>query len=153
MKKEKKHSIVIKNKKASRDYIFIDTYIAGIQLTGTEIKSIRSGKASLVDSYCRFRNGELFVTGMNIAEYYWGNINNHEPRRDRKLLLHKKELRKLERKIKESGLTIIMTKLFINDRGIAKAEIALARGKREYDQRETIKRRDAEREIERKLKL
>ena len=119
MKKEKKHNIVIKNKKASRDYTFIDTYIAGIQLTGTEIKSIRSGKASLVDSYCRFRNGELFVTGMNIAEYYWGNINNHEPRRERKLLLHKKELRKLERKIKESGLTIIMTKLFINDRGIA----------------------------------
>ena len=90
---------------------------------------------------------------MNIAEYYWGNINNHEPRRERKLLLHKKELRKLERKIKESGLTIIMTKLFINDRGIAKAEIALARGKKEYDQRETIKRKDTEREIERKLKL
>jgi len=153
MKKEKKHNIVIKNKKASRDYIFIDIYVAGIQLTGTEIKSIRAGKASLVDSYCRFRNGELFVTGMNIAEYYWGNINNHEPRRERKLLLHKKELRKLERKTKESGLTIIMTKLFINDQGIAKAEIALARGKKEYDQRETIKRKDTEREIERKLKL
>ncbi len=153
MKKEKKHNIVIKNKKASHDYIFIDTFIAGIQLTGTEIKSIRSGKASLVDSYCRFRNGELYVTGMNIAEYYWGNINNHEPRRERKLLLHKKELKKLERKIKESGLTIIMTKLFINDRGIAKTEIALARGKKEYDQRETLKRKDAQREIERKLKL
>jgi SsrA-binding protein len=152
MKKETKHTIVIKNKKASRDYTFIDTYIAGIQLTGTEIKSIRAGKASLVDSYCRFRNGELYVTGMNISEYYWGNINNHEPRRERKLLLHKKELKKLERKIKESGLTIIMTRLFINDRGIAKAEIALARGKKEYDQRETLKRKDAQREIERKLK-
>jgi SsrA-binding protein len=136
MKKETKHTIVIKNKKASRDYTFIDTYIAGIQLTGTEIKSIRAGKASLVDSYCRFRNGELYVTGMNISEYYWGN----------------KELKKLERKIKESGLTIIMTRLFINDRGIAKAEIALARGKKEYDQRETLKRKDAQREIERKLK-
>ncbi|MFO7852215.1 MAG: SsrA-binding protein SmpB [Bacteroidota bacterium] len=153
MKKEKKHSIVIKNKKASRDYNFIDTYIAGIQLTGTEIKSIRAGEASLVDSYCRFRNGELFVTGMNIAEYKWGNINNHEPGRERKLLLHKKELKKLERKTKESGFTIIMTKLFLNDRGIAKAEIALARGKKEYDQRETLKRKDAQREIDRKLKF
>ncbi|HCC69984.1 MAG TPA: SsrA-binding protein [Bacteroidales bacterium] len=152
MKKEKTHNIVIKNKKASRNYIFIDTFIVGIQLTGTEIKSIRSGKASLIDSYCRFREGELFVTGMNIAEYYWGNINNHEPRRERKLLLHKKELRKLERKIKEGGLTIIMTRLFINDRGLAKAEIALARGKKEYDQRETLKRKDAEREIGRKFK-
>lgn len=152
MKKEKKHNVLIKNKKASHDYIFIDTYIAGIQLTGTEIKSIRAGKASLVDSYCRFRNGELYVTGMNISEYYWGNINNHEPRRERKLLLHKKELRKLERNIKESGLTIIMTKLFINDRGLAKAEIALARGKKEYDRRETLKRKDTERELGHKLK-
>lgn len=153
MKKENKHSIVIKNKKASHDYIFIDTFITGIQLTGTEIKSIRAGKASLVDSYCRFRYGELYVTGMYIAEYYWGNINNHEPRRERKLLLHRKELKKLERRIKESGFTIIMIKLFINDRGLAKTEIALARGKKEYDQRESLKRKDAEREIERKLKL
>ncbi|HKL67190.1 MAG TPA: SsrA-binding protein SmpB [Bacteroidales bacterium] len=153
MKKERKHNIVIKNKKASHDYLFIDTYITGIQLMGTEIKSIRAGKASLVDSYCRFRNGELFVTGMNISEYYWGNINNHEPRRERKLLLHRKELRKLERKVKESGLTIIMTKLFLNDRGLAKAEIALAKGKREYDRRETLKRKDAQREIDRKLKF
>ncbi|MCF8223452.1 MAG: SsrA-binding protein SmpB [Bacteroidales bacterium] len=153
MKKESKHNIVIKNKKASHDYLFIDTYITGIQLMGTEIKSIRAGKASLVDSYCRFRNGELFVTGMNISEYYWGNINNHEPRRERKLLLHRKELRKLERKVKESGLTIIMTRLFLNDRGLAKAEIALAKGKREYDRRETLKRKDAQREIDRKLKF
>lgn len=152
MKKEKKHNIVIRNKKASHDYIFIDTFITGIQLTGTEIKSIRAGKASLVDSYCRFRNGELYVTGMNISEYFWGNINNHETRRERKLLLHKKELRKLERKIKESGLTIIMTKLFINDRGLAKTEIALAKGKKEYDRRETLKRKDAQREMDRRLK-
>lgn len=152
MKKEKKHNIVIRNKKASHDYIFIDTYITGIQLTGTEIKSIRAGKASLVDSYCRFRNGELYVTGMNISEYFWGNINNHETRRERKLLLHKKELFKLERKLKESGLTIIMTKLFINDRGLAKTEIALAKGKKEYDRRETLKRKDAQREIDRRMK-
>lgn len=152
MKKEKKHNIVIRNKKASHDYIFIDTYITGIQLTGTEIKSIRAGKASLVDSYCRFRNGELYVTGMNISEYFWGNINNHETRRERKLLLHKKELLKLERKLKESGLTIIMTKLFINDRGLAKTEIALAKGKKEYDRRETLKRKDAQREIDRRMK-
>lgn len=152
MKKEKKHNIVIRNKKASHDYIFIDTFITGIQLTGTEIKSIRAGKASLVDSYCRFRNGELYVTGMNISEYFWGNINNHETRRERKLLLHKKELRKLERKLKESGLTIIMTKLFINDRGLAKTEIALAKGKKEYDRRETLKRKDAQREIDRRMK-
>ncbi|MGM0463862.1 MAG: SsrA-binding protein SmpB [Bacteroidota bacterium] len=152
MKKEKKHNIVIRNKKASHDYTFIDTFITGIQLTGTEIKSIRAGKASLVDSYCRFRNGELYVTGMNISEYFWGNINNHETRRERKLLLHKKELRKLERKIKESGLTIIMTKLFINDRGLAKTEIALAKGKKEYDRRETLKRKDAQREMDRRMK-
>ncbi|MDZ7739572.1 MAG: SsrA-binding protein SmpB [Bacteroidales bacterium] len=152
MKKEKKHNVLIRNKKASHDYIFIDTFITGIQLTGTEIKSIRAGKASLVDSYCRFRNGELYVTGMNISEYFWGNINNHETRRERKLLLHKKELRKLERKLKESGLTIIMTRLFINDRGLAKTEIALAKGKKEYDRRETLKRKDAQREIDRRLK-
>lgn len=152
MKKEKKHNILIRNKKASHDYIFIDTFITGIQLTGTEIKSIRAGKASLVDSYCRFRNGELYVTGMNISEYFWGNINNHETRRERKLLLHKKELRKLERKIKESGLTIIMTRLFINDRGLAKTEIALAKGKKDYDRRETLKRKDAQREMDRRLK-
>ncbi len=152
MKKDN-NKIMIRNKKASHDYFFIDTFITGIKLTGTEIKSIREGKASLVDSYCRFRNGELYVRGMNIPEYYWGNINNHEPGRERKLLLHRKELRKLERKIKESGLTIIMTKLFINERGLAKAEIALARGKKEYDKREVLKKKDAKREIDRKMKI
>jgi SsrA-binding protein len=145
-------NIIIKNKKASHDYIFIDKYIAGIKLTGTEIKSIRQGKASLVDSFCQFRNNELFVKGMNIAEYYWGNIHNHEPRRERKLLLNRKELNKLQRKVKESGLTLIVTKLFINDRGFAKTEIALAKGKKEYDHRQTLKRKDAQREIDRKTK-
>ena len=145
-------NITIKNKKASRDYLFIDKYIAGIQLTGTEIKSLRAGKANLIDSYCQFHNGELFVTGMNISEYFWGNINNHDPARERKLLLTRKELSKLEKKVKESGLTIIVTKVFINERGLAKAEVALARGKKEYDHRETLKQKDAKREIDRQMK-
>jgi SsrA-binding protein len=126
--------------------------MAGIVLMGTEIKSIRMGKAALVDSYCFFRNNELFIRGMHIAEYYWGNLNNHDPLRERKLLLKKRELRRIERKVKESGLTIIATKVFINDRGLAKAEIAIARGKKEYDKREAIKRRDSERELDRMMK-
>lgn len=145
-------NIVIKNKKASHDYLFIDKLVAGIQLTGTEIKSLRAGKANLVDSFCQFRSGELFVRGMNISEYYWGNINNHDPRRERKLLLSRRELNKLERKVKETGLTIIVIKVFINDRGLAKAEIALAKGKKEYDHREGLKLKDAKREIDRRMK-
>ena len=141
--------IVIRNKKASHDYEFLEKYIAGIILTGTEIKSIRAGKAALSDSYCLFRNSELFIKGMHISEYWWGNLNNHEPLRERKLLLTSRELRKIERKVKESGLTIIVTKVFINDRGLAKAEIAIARGKKEYDKRETLKRRDSDRELDR----
>jgi SsrA-binding protein len=141
--------IVIRNKKAFHDYEFHEKYIAGIILTGTEIKSIRAGKAALTDSYCVFRNGELFIKGMHIAEYWWGNLNNHDPLRERKLLLTSRELRKIERKVKESSLTIIVTKVFINDRGLAKAEIAIARGKKEYDKRETLKRRDSEREMDR----
>jgi len=151
MKKDNSN-IVIRNKKASHDYIFIDTLVAGIQLTGTEIKSLRAGKVTLVDSFCQFRSGELYVRGMNISEYYWGNINNHDPRRERKLLLTRRELNKLERKVKESGLTIIVTKVFVNDRGLAKAEIALAKGKKEYDHRETLKQKDAAREIDRRMK-
>ena len=150
--KDNSSNINIKNKKASHDYIFLDKFIAGIRLTGTEIKSIRQGKASLVDSFCQFRNGELFVKGMNITEYYFGNINNHEPRRERKLLLNRRELNKLERKVRESGLTIIVIRLFINDRGLAKAELALAKGKKEYDHRQTLKQKDAQREIDRKIK-
>lgn len=142
-------NIIIKNKKASHDYEFLEKYIAGIQLTGTEIKSIRMGKASLADSYCFFSDRELYIKGMHIAEYWWGNLNNHDPMRERKLLLSRRELKKIERKIKESGLTIIVIKVFINDRGLAKAEIAVSKGKKEYDKRETLKRKDATREMER----
>lgn len=145
-------NIVIRNKKASHDYEFLDKYIAGIQLTGTEIKSIREGKASLSDSYCFFNQGELFIKGMHIAEYWWGNLNNHDPMREKKLLLTKRELRKLEKKVKESGLTIIVLKVFLNDRGLAKAEIALAKGKKEYDKRQTIRQKDLEREVDRHRK-
>ena len=145
-------NIVIKNKKASHDYEFIEKYVAGIKLSGTEIKSIRLGKATIADSYCLFNNGELFIKGMHIAEYWWGNLNNHDPLRERKLLLTARELRKIERKVKETGLTIIVIKVFINERGLAKAEIAISRGKKEYDKRETLKRKDASREMDRMRK-
>lgn len=145
-------NISIKNRRASHDYEFIEKYVAGIRLTGTEIKSLRAGKANLTDSFCAFRGGELFITGMHISEYYWGNIYNHDPLAERKLLLTKKELRKLDRKVKETGLTIIVTKVFINDRGLAKAEIALAKGKKQYDKRETLKMKDHGREMDRALK-
>lgn len=141
-------NIVIRNRRASHDYEFLEKLIAGIKLTGTEIKSIRAGKATLTDSFCTFRDGELFVTGMHISEYYWGNINNHDPLGERKLLLTRKELRKWERKVNEAGLTIIVTKVFINQRGLAKAEIALAKGKKQYDKRNTLKQRDHEREMD-----
>jgi len=141
--------ITIRNKKASHDYEFIDKYIAGIKLTGTEIKSIRAGKATLADSYCFFSDGELFIKGMHISEYWWGNLNNHDPLRERKLLLKARELKKIERKVKETGLTIIVIKVFINERGLAKAEIAVSKGKKEYDKRETLKRKDSERELDR----
>jgi SsrA-binding protein len=144
--------IVIRNKKASHDYEFLEKFIAGIKLTGTEIKSIRLGKATIPDSYCLFENKELYMRGMHISEYWWGNLNNHDPLRDRKLLLTTRELRKLERKVKETGLTIVVIKVFINDRGLAKAEIALAKGKKEYDKRETLKRKDASREMDRMRK-
>jgi SsrA-binding protein len=147
-----RENIVIKNKKAFHDYEFLEKFIAGIKLTGTEIKSIRLGKATIPDSYCLFENGELYLRGMHISEYWWGNLNNHDPIRDRKLLLKARELRKIERKVKESGLTIIVIKIFINDRGLAKAEIAISRGKKEYDKRETLKRKDASREMDRMRK-
>jgi SsrA-binding protein len=146
-------NIVIKNKKASHDYEFLDKFVAGIVLSGTEIKSIRLGKATLADSYCFFSNGELFIKGMHIAEYWWGNLNNHDPLRERKLLLTSRELRKIERKINESGLTIIVIKVFINNRGLAKAEIAISKGRKEYDKRETLKRKDASREMDRMRKI
>ncbi len=145
--------ISIKNKKASHDYEFLEKFIAGIQLYGTEIKSIRLGKATIADAYCVFESGELYLRGMHISEYWWGNLNNHDPLRDRKLLVTKRELRKMERKVKETGLTIIVIKIFINDRGLAKAEIAVSRGKKEYDKRETLKRKDAVREMDRMRKV
>jgi len=151
--KGSKGNIVIKNKKASHDYEYLEKFIAGIVLSGTEIKSLRLGKATLSDSYCFFSDGELFIKGMHIAEYWWGNLNNHDPLRERKLLLTSHELRKIGRKIKESGLTIIVIKVFINDRGLAKAEIAISKGKKEYDKRETLKRKDASREMDRMRKV
>lgn len=153
MKKNSGNHIVIRNKKASHDYEFIEKFVAGIKLTGTEIKSIRSGKATLADSYCLFRKGELYIKGMYISEYWWGNINNHDPLRERKLLLTNRELRKIERKVKETGYTIIVAKVFINDRGLAKAEIAIAKGKKEYDKRETLKLKESVREMDRMRKV
>ncbi|MCF0163648.1 MAG: SsrA-binding protein SmpB [Bacteroidales bacterium] len=143
-----KGKIEIRNKKASFEYEFIESYTAGIVLSGTEIKSIRAGKASLVDSYCYFVSGELYVKNMNVSEYWWGTVNRHDPRRDRKLLLTKRELRKLERAIKEKGLTIVATRLFIAENGYAKLNIALARGKKEYDKRQSIKEKDFRREMQ-----
>ncbi len=146
------NNIRIKNKRATREYFILDRYLAGIVLTGTEIKSIRNGKASLADAYCVFENGELFVRGMHIAEYIYGSYNNHIAKRDRKLLLTARELKKLDNKVKEKGFTIIPTVLFINERGLAKLEITLARGKHYYDKREDLKKRDTQREIDRHIK-
>ena len=143
------NQINIKNKKASFSYEFIDKYVAGIKLTGTEIKSIRGGKVNLTDAYCYFVDHELFVRGLNISEYTFGTHYNHEPKRDRKLLLTRKELNKLERKVTEKGLTIVALRLFIAENGWAKLEIALAKGKQEFDKREDIKKRDTERDMDR----
>ena len=144
--------IVIKNKKATFEYEIIESLEAGIQLVGTEIKSIRSGKANLTDSYCQFFNNELYVKNMHISEYELGTCNNHIAKRDRKLLLSRKELQKLEKKLKESGLTIVPVRLFIDEKGLAKLDIALARGKKVYDKREDMKRKDSEREMDRSRK-
>ncbi|HNY23624.1 MAG TPA: SsrA-binding protein SmpB [Bacteroidales bacterium] len=148
-----KSQVVIKNKRASFEYEFIDTYTAGIVLTGTEIKSIRAGKVSLVDSYCYFSGKELYVKNMNIADYWWGSFNKHDPRRDRKLLLTRHELNKLFRMTREKGYTIVTVRMFISDNGYAKLVIALARGKREYDKRETIKQNDQRRETDRMARM
>ena len=141
--------INIKNRRASFDYIVSETYTAGIVLTGTEIKSIRQAKASLVDTYCTFINEELWVKNMHVAEYFYGSYNNHSARRDRKLLLERKELRKLKQAVKNPGFTIVPLRLFINEKGLAKLVIGLARGKHEYDKRESIKERDDKREMDR----
>ena len=147
------NKIRIKNKKASYQYFLEDRIEAGIQLTGTEIKSIRLGKASLAESYCNFKGDELYVMAMHIAEYDMGNIYNHEPKRDRKLLLSKRELKKLSTKVREKGYTIVPTVLYINSKGLAKLEIALAKGKHTYDKREDLKKKDTKREIDRNKNL
>ena len=141
--KVKQVKISIKNKRASFEYFLIDRYTAGIVLTGTEIKSIREGKASLADSYCTFSGNELFVVGMHIAEYAFGTYNNHVPKRDRKLLLTMRELRKLKTKIAEKGFTIVPIEVFVNEKGLAKMEIALAKGKHFYDKRDSLKEKDS----------
>ena len=150
MKIEK--SINILNKRARFEYELLDSYEAGIQLFGTEIKSIRMGKASITESFCQMKDGELYIVNMFIDEYDWGTYFNHKTRRDRKLLLQKSELRKLERKTKETGLTIVATTLFINNKGLAKLKIYLAKGKKLFDKRNTIKGKDLKRDLDRMIK-
>ena len=152
MKEKLSNNILIKNKRATFDYELLDTFTAGIVLTGTEIKSIRLGKASLVDTFCIVEKGELWGKNMYIAEYFYGTYNNHTARRDRKLLLTRKELRKIEGAVKASGFTIVPTKLFINEKGLAKVVVAIARGKKEYDKRDSIRERDDRREMDRAFK-
>ena len=153
MAKEKiNNQIQIRNKRATFDYELLETFTAGVVLTGTEIKSVRLGKASLVDTYCIVQHREVWIKNMYIAEYFYGTYNNHPVRRDRKLLLNRKEIRKLESTVKNSGFTLIPTRLFINERGLAKIVIAVARGKREYDKRNALRDRDDKREIDRAFK-
>ena len=147
----KQAPINIKNKRASHDYEFIETYTAGMVLTGTEIKSIRQGKASLVDTYCFFDKRELWVKNMHIAQYTYGTYNNHAATRDRKLLLNKRELRKLQKATKDTGKTIIPLRMFINDNGLAKLEIALCQGKHSYDKRQSLREADDKREMQRMM--
>ena len=142
----------IKNRQAYFEYFFDDKYVAGIMLTGTEVKSLREGKASFNDSYCIFQKGELWIKSFHISEYSHGTVNNHDPIRERKLLLNKRELKKLEAKIKEKGYTIIPLRLFFNEKNLAKLEIGLGKGKKLHDKRETIKQRDTERELKRYIK-
>lgn len=148
-KKRFSKDINIRNKQAGFEYNILDTYTAGIVLMGTEIKSIREGKVNLQDGYCYINNGELFVKNINISPYAQGTHYNHEPMRERKLLLKKAELRKIESRMKEKGLTLVPLRLFINSRGLAKLEIALAKGKKQFDKRESIKERDIKRELDR----
>lgn len=147
---QKNSRLEISNRKAYHEYFFETTYVAGLVLAGTEIKSLRAGKASFNDSYCVFLDGELFVKSLHISEYAFGTYTNHEPLQERKLLLTKRELKKLDGKIKEKGYSIIPLKIFINEKGLAKMEIGLAKGKKLYDKRETIKQRENDRDIKRK---
>jgi len=148
----KKSPVQIKNKKASFEYFFVDTYTAGIVLTGTEIKSIRLSKASLVDTYCYIHNGEIWVKGMSISPYSYGSYNNHVMKRDRKLLLNKREIRHLAEDTKQPGFTIVPTLMFIDQNGRAKVDIALCRGKKQYDKRQTLKAKEDRREMDRAIK-
>ncbi|MCQ2324265.1 MAG: SsrA-binding protein [Paludibacteraceae bacterium] len=147
-----KSDVNIKNRRATFDYLILDRYTAGIQLYGTEIKSIRDSKASLADTYCIFLGGELWVKQMHIAQYQFGSYANHETKRDRKLLLTHRELRKLERQTKETGKTIIPLRLFINEKGLAKMEIGLCQGKHAYDKRQSIREQDLRRDLERDIR-
>ncbi len=140
--------INVRNKRATFDYEILEEWTAGIVLAGTEIKSIRMGKVSMTDSYCYFDRGELWIRGINIAEYSWGTCNNHTPKRDRKLLLTRKELRKIERALQDRGLTVVGLRLFLNERGLVKVVVGLARGRKSYDKREYLKANDARREME-----
>jgi SsrA-binding protein len=152
VEKVKQPNIQIKNKRATFDYELIETFTAGLVLTGTEIKSVRLGKASLVDTYCLFERNELWVRNMNISEYFYGTYNNHNARRDRKLLLNKTELRKIMRLTKETGFTIVPTRLFISDKGLAKLNIAVAKGKKQYDKRQALKEKEDKRDMARMFK-
>ena len=149
MAKTKYKEVNIKNRRATFDYAIGETFTAGLVLTGTEIKSIRLGKASLVDTFCYVNNGEVWVKNMYIAEYFYGTYNNHTERRDRKLLLNRKEIRELEKNGREAGFSIIPLRLYINDRGYAKLVIGVARGKKEYDKRQSIKEREDKRQLAR----
>ncbi len=145
-------NVNIRNRRATFDYEIIEEYVAGIVLVGTEIKSIRLGKAALTDSYCYVDRGELWIKGVNIAEYHWGSCNNHTPKRDRKLLLNRKEINKLERSLQDKGLTVVGLRMFLNDRGLAKVVVGLAKGRKSYDKREYLKANDAKREMDKALK-
>ena len=149
----KKSPVQIKNRKASFEYFVIEEFTAGIVLTGTEIKSIRAGKASLVDTYCTIIRGELWVKGMSISPYFYGSYNNHEQKRDRKLLLTRREINRLESATKQTGYTIVPTLVFIDDKGLAKVDIALCKGKKSYDKRQSLKEKEDRREMDRAMKI
>ena len=149
----KKSPVNIKNKKAAFEYFFIETFTAGIALTGTEIKSIRAGRASLVDAYCMIVNGEMWVKGMNVSPYFYGSYNNHEMKRDRKLLLTRREIARLESATKQTGYTIVPLLVFIDEHGRAKVDIALCKGKKAFDKRQTLKEKEDRREMDRAMKV
>jgi SsrA-binding protein len=149
----KKSPVQIKNRKAAFEYFFIEEFTAGIVLTGTEIKSIRAGKASLVDTYCTIIHGEMWVKGMSISPYFYGSYNNHEQKRDRKLLLTRREIARLESATKQTGYTIVPTLVFIDENGRAKMDLALCKGKKAFDKRQTLKEKEDRREMDRAMKV